>query len=103
MDFSLVALILLMVATVILSTRHHRRTWANRPRYQYQRVFSLAAFGLWLTVTGAIGRDLHGLFQGVTPVETPIWWQLALGIALLAAAVFLARRVPDEPRRHSRT
>ena len=106
MDYSLVVLIGILVATVVVSTRHHRRTWSSRPRHEYQRVFSVAAFGLWFTVAGAIGWDLrhaHGFVPGRPWVDPPIWWQLGLGIALLAVAVFLARKVPYTPRRHSRT
>ena len=106
MDYSFVALIALLAATAVLSTRHHRRTWSNRSGHQYQRVFSLGAFGLWLTVAGAIGwdvRHVHGFFQGTKWGNSPIWWQLAFGVALLAVAVFLARRVPYPPRPHSRT
>jgi len=98
MDYSLLGLIALMVLTVVIAVRHHRRTWSGRPgyRYQYQRVFSVTALGLWLTVAGAIGWDLrhvHGFVRGTRWVDAPIWWQLGLGLALLSLAVFLARRV----------
>jgi hypothetical protein len=97
MDYSLLGLTALIVLTVVISTRSHSRSWARRPNYQYQRVFSVAAFGLWLTVAGAIGwdlRDVHGFFQGTRWVDGPIWWQIGLGVPLLALAVVLARRVP---------
>jgi hypothetical protein len=98
MDYSLLALIALIAVTIVLSTRHHRYSWSS-PRHQYRRVFSIGAFGLWLTVAGAIGWDLkyvRGFFQGTKWVGTPIWWQLGLGVVLLAIAVWLARRIPAE-------
>jgi len=102
MDYTVVALIGLIVLTVVASHRHQSRTWSGRPGAQYQRVITLGVFGLWLMIAGAIGWDLshvHGFFQGTKWVDGPIWWQLGLGIALLAGAVFLARRVPrDAPR-----
>ena len=106
MDYSFMALIVLLVATVVVSTRYHRRSWPGQPSYQYHRVFSLGAFGLWLTVAGAIGwdvRHVRGFFQGTKWVDPPIWWQLALGVALLVVAAWLARRVPYTPKPHSRT
>lgn len=106
MDYSFVALIALLAVTAILATRQHRRSWSSQSGYQYQRVFSVGAFGLWLTVAGAIGwdvRHVRGFFQGTKWTDPPIWWQLGLGITLLAVAVFLARRVTYPPRPHSRT
>ena len=101
MDYTLIGLLALIVATVVVSTRFHSRSWPGRPGYQYQRVFSVGAFGLWLTIAGVIGWDVshvRGFFQGTTWVDGPIWWQLGLGTALLALAVFLARRVPTSAR-----
>ena len=96
MDLSLLVLIGVIVAVVVLSTNYNRRTWSGQPGYQFQRVLSLGAFGLWLTVAGAIGWDVshvRGFFQGTRWVGSPIWWQFGLGLALLSLAVFLARRV----------
>ena len=97
MDYTLLALIGLIVLTVVASHRHHSRTWSGRPGYHYQRVITVGVFGLWLTVAGAIGWDVshvHGFFQGTEWVDGPIVWQLGLGVGLLALAVFLVRRVP---------
>ena len=102
MDYTLIALIGLIVLTVVVSHRHHSRTWTGRPGYQYQRVITAGVLGLWLTVAGAIGWDVshvHGFFQGTKWVDGPIVWQLGLGVGLLALAVFLARRVPRDATR----
>ena len=105
MDLSLLALIALIIVIVVLSTRFNRRSWSGRPGNQFQRVFSVGAFGLWLTVAGAIGWDVshvRGFFQGTKWVDGPIWWQLGLGLGLLSVALVLARRV-TYPSRHMAT
>jgi hypothetical protein len=102
MDYTVIALVGVIVLAVAVSNRYHSRTWSGRPGYQYQRVITLAVFGLWLTIAGAIGWDvshLHGIFQGTKWVGQPIWWQVGCGGALLAGAVFLARRVPPNATR----
>jgi len=38
MDYTLIALIGLIVLTVVVSSRYHSRTWSGRPGHQYQRV-----------------------------------------------------------------
>jgi hypothetical protein len=101
-DYALIGLAGLIVLTVVVSSRYHGRTWAGRPGHLYQRVITLAVFGLWLTVAGAIGWDVryvHGFFQGTRWVAGPIWWQLGTGLALLVLALFLARRVPADATR----
>jgi len=100
MDYSLVALIGVIVATLFVSTKWHSRGWPGRPGSEYQRVFSTAAVGLLFSVAGVIGwdlRDSHGWFQGTKWMDGPIWWQVGLGAASLALAVFFARRVPSRP------
>ena len=104
MDYELVALIGVMVAVVVVSTRLHRRSWPGRPGWQYQRVFSVGFAGLLLLIAGLAGWDLkysHGWFQGTTWADGPIWWQAGLGAALLVLAGFWARRVPPPPEPHS--
>ncbi len=99
---SLLALAGLFLVALAVSTRYHSRTWSGRPGYQYQRVITVGVFGLWLTVAGAIGWDLsqaHGFFQGTRWVDGPIWWQVGVGVPLLAVAVFLARRIPSDATR----
>jgi len=99
---SLLALVGLLLISTVVSTRYHSRTWSGRPGYQYQRVITVGVFGLWLTVAGAIGLDLsnvHGFFQGTRWADRPIWWQVGVGLVLLAVAVFLARRVPPHATR----
>ena len=99
-DYELIGLIALMIAVVILATRHHSRSWPGRPGWQYQRVFSVGSFGLLLLVAGLIGWELTflpGWFQGTRWVDGPIWWQIRFGVALLALAGFWARRVPLRP------
>jgi prolipoprotein diacylglyceryltransferase len=103
MDYSLVVLIGLIVATLFVSTKLNRRGWPGRPGSEYQVVFSTAAVGLLFTVAGAIGWDLsysHGWFQDTKWVDGPIWWQIGLGVASLALSAFFARRV--RPRRTTR-
>lgn len=102
MDYSLIALLGLIAVTGVLSNRYHRRTWSGRPGSQYQRVITAAVFGVWLIVAGAIGGDashVRDFFLRTTRIAGPIWWQIGLGIALLALAVFLARRVPPDATR----
>ena len=102
MDYSLLALIGMVVVAMIVSTRFHSRSWPGRPGWQYQRVLSVGFFGLLLFVAGLIGWDLRrssGWFHGATWVDGPVWSQAAIGAAMLLLAGFWARRVP--PRRVS--
>jgi hypothetical protein len=102
MDYTLITLIGVIALMLVVSHRYHSRSWYGRPGYQYQRVISVGVVGLSLTISGAIGWDVshaHGLFQGMKWVDRPIWWQIGLGSALLALAVFFARRVPPHATR----
>ena len=102
MDYTLIALIGLIVLALVVSHRYHSRTWSRRPGYRYQRVLSVGVVGLLLAVTGAIGWDVsdaHGLFGGMKWVDGPIWWQLGLGAAMVAVAVVMGRRVPANATR----
>jgi hypothetical protein len=97
MDYSLLALIGMIVAAVIISTRLHSRSWPGRPGWQYQRVLSVGFLGLLLLVAGLIGWDLRrssGWFNGAEWVNGPVWPQAAAGTAMLLVAGFWARRVP---------
>jgi hypothetical protein len=101
MDYSLLALIGLLVAIAVISTRQHRPSWRGQPGSPYQRVITIGAFGLWLTIAGALGADLrhmHGFFQGTKWTDAPIWWEFGAGLALLALAFVLARRIPPPAR-----
>jgi hypothetical protein len=99
MDYQLITLIGVMVATVLVGIRTN--IWSpTRPGYEYQRVFSAAAAGLLFLIAGLIGWDLsysHGWFQGTKWVDGPVWWQIGLGVAFLALAGVWARRVPPRP------
>ena len=100
MDYSLVALIAVILAALVVSINLDRRAWPGHPGYEYQRVISVGAVGLLLTVAGAIGwelKDSHGWFEGTRWVDSPIWWQIAVGIGLVLLAGFWARRVPPRP------
>jgi hypothetical protein len=100
MDYSLIALIGMIVAALHVSTRWHSRGWPGRPGSEYHRVFSTAAMGLLFGVAGLIGWDLkysRGWFEGTKWVDGPIWWQVALGAAFLALAAYFAGRVPARP------
>ncbi len=97
MDVQLFALLGLILAVVILGVRTNRHQWPGRPGWQYQRVLSVGFGGLLFFIAGLIGLDLkysHGLFQGTKWVDAPIWWQVALGGALLLLVTYWARRVP---------
>jgi hypothetical protein len=100
MDLQLLALIAVVIAAVIVSTRYHSRSWPGRPGWQYQRVFSVGFGGLLFFVSGLIGWDLshsRGWFQGTKWVEGPVWWQIGVGAVLLLLATYWARRVPPPP------
>jgi hypothetical protein len=103
MDYQLVALIGMMVATIAIGLKRDLWLRPARPGREYQRVFSVAAAGLLLFVAGLVGWDLsysHGWFQGTKWVDGPIWWEIGPGTALLLLAGFWARRVPlDSARR----
>ena len=103
MDYQLIALIGLVVAALVISTRLHSRSWPGRPGWQYQRVFSAGFGGLLFLIAGLVGWDLtysHGWFQGTRWVDGPVWWQIALGTGLLLLAGHWARRVPPVVRGH---
>ena len=94
MTLELIALLAMVVAVVVLSAKLNVRAWRG-PSRRYQRVFSVAAAGLLLFVSGLVGWDLsysRGWFRGVRWVDGPIWWQTALGFGLLLLAGVLARR-----------
>ena len=103
MDYELIALIGLIIATLAVSTRLHRRAWPSRPGWQYQRVFSVGFGGLLFLIAGFIGWDLthsHDWFEGTRWVDGPIWWQVGLGTVLLLLAAYWARCVPPAVRGH---
>jgi len=100
-DYQLAALLALLLAVAVISTRLHSRSWPGRPGWQYQRVISTAFAGLLFFVAGLVGWDLkysHGWFQGTKWVDGTIWWQVGLGSVLLMLAGYWARRVPSSPR-----
>jgi hypothetical protein len=99
-DYQLIALIGLVVAVLVVSTRLHSRSWPGHPGWEYERVFSVGCGGLLFFVAGLIGWDLkysHGWFQGTKWVGGPIWWEIFLGTGLLLLAAFWARRVSSRP------
>jgi hypothetical protein len=103
MDYQFIALIGLVVAALVVSTRLHHRSSLRRPGWQYQRVFSVGFGGLLFLLAGLFGWDLrysHGWFQDTRWVEGPVWWQVALGTGLLLLAGHWARRVPPVLRGH---
>jgi hypothetical protein len=70
----------------------------RRPSNAYARTFSALAAGAYLLVTGLIGLDvshLRGFFAGTRWVGRVVWWQVAIGSALLLLGMFLARRLDD--------
>jgi hypothetical protein len=102
MDYSVLGLFAVMVLASVIATRYQSRAWRGRPGYRYQRVITIGVVGLWLTIAGTIGWDLRhvrGFFQGTRWVDGPIWWQIGTGIALLACAMFMGRRVPPDATR----
>ena len=99
MDYSLLALIGMIVTVMIISTRLHSRSWPGRPGWQYQRVLSVGFFGLLLLIAGLIGwvlRRSSGWFNGATWVDGPVWSQAAVGAVMVSLAAFWARRVPTK-------
>ena len=73
------------------------RRGTRKPSPEYSRVFTALFAGGFLLVTGIIGYDvgsLRGLFRGGRWVESPVWWQIALGTGLIVLAGFLIRRLP---------
>jgi hypothetical protein len=101
-NYELIALIGVIIAVVIVTTRQQSRSWPGYPGWQYHRVFSVGFAGLLFLVAGLIGWDLkysHGWFQGTKWVDGPVWWQVGLGTGLLLLATFWARRVPSRPTR----
>ena len=70
----------------------------KRPSSRFSRVFSALAAGIFLLVTGVIGWNvsyLHGMFEGGRWHEGPVWWQIALGTALLLLGIHWVRRITD--------
>jgi len=103
-DVELLGLIAVIIAVLVVSTRFHSQSWRGRPNWQYRRVFSVGFGGLLFFVSGLLGLDLsrsHGLFQGATWVEGPVWWQVGLGSILLTLAIYWALRIPPPQRRQA--
>ena len=101
MDYSLLALIGVIVVALCISTSLHSRSWPGRPGWQYQRVFSVGFFGLLFLVAGLVGWDLRGSsgwFNGAKWVDGPVWSQAAVGATMLLLAGVWARRVPPRQR-----
>ena len=70
----------------------------RRPSPRYSRMFTAFAAGAYLVVTGAIGYDvgyLHGFFAGGRWTDHVIWWQVTVGIALLALGAHWFRRLSE--------
>jgi hypothetical protein len=102
MDIQLVIWIGLSLAVLVLMLKTQPRAWSVSPGWQYRRVFSAGFGGLLFFVAGLIGWDLshsHGWFEGTKWTDAPIWWQVALGAALLFLAAYWARRVPRQVAR----
>ena len=100
MDYQLLALIAIMTATVVVVIKQRLWWGPGGSVSPYHQVFSSGAAGLLFFVAGLIGWDLkysRGWFEGTRWVDAPIWWEIALGTALLLLAGFLARRVPARP------
>jgi hypothetical protein len=101
MDIWLIVLFAMIAGTLVLSMRVHARSRPGRPGWQYQRVLSVGLVGLLYLVSGTFGFDFTLRSAGAfTPGEGPVWWRIGLGSALLALAVYWARRVPPQGSRH---
>jgi hypothetical protein len=101
MDLALAALGAMIAMTIILKRRSDTR-WRSRKNRRYQRVFTSATLGLLLAGFGLAGGDLrysHGWFRGVKWSESPIWWQIGLGAALLLLAALRSRAIVRETSR----
>ena len=76
-----------------------------RRRRPLWNAFSLTAAAILLVVTGLVGYTLskHDRFVAGTPwTDGVIWWQVAVGGALLAAAVWFWRKGLREIRAERR-
>jgi len=98
MNYSLLALVGVIVVAMIISTRLHSSSWPGRPGWQCQRVFSVGFVGLLFLIAGLIGWDLRGSsgwFNGAKWADGPVWSQAVIGAAMVLLAGFWARRVPS--------
>jgi hypothetical protein len=71
-----------------------RRFGGDRFRNPFRIAISLTAVGALFIVAGAIGYDLIShdrLVNGAAWSDAVIWWEVGLGIALLAAAAYFWR------------
>jgi hypothetical protein len=106
-NLELIALLAMVVTALVLSTKLNARAWRS-PSRGYQRVFSVAAAGLLLFVSGLIGWDLSDSrgwwLRGARWVDGPVWWQVGFGLGFLLLAGFWARRVEQaDPDRQNAT
>jgi hypothetical protein len=101
MDVTLLAVLALAAVAVFVKLRSDARR-LSRGSHAHQRVFTVAAIGLWLVGFGLAGGDLrysHGWFRGVQWADAPVWWEIAVGIGLLVLAATWARPLLRPPSR----
>lgn len=99
MDVSGLLLLVLLTGAIALKVRTERRLRSSIG-HQRRRIIAMAASGAFLLVAGLAGRDVRfsrAWPRGMPQDESLVWWEVALGAALIAIAIAWARRLPNRP------
>jgi hypothetical protein len=99
MDLVLLGVLLLSALVLVVIRVRSDMAWRSNPSRSYQSVFSVGSVGLLLTGLGLAGGDMRGSrgwFRGIEWADGPVWWQVGIGLAMLALAVVWARRIVQQ-------